>query len=248
MSTPGWRLHRRALWVLLAALAGVAGTASLGAWQLRRAAQKEALQQSFDERLALPELLSIAPGINATQAAALHYRRVRLRGQWLNQFTVFLDNRQMNGRPGFFVMTPLQLVDSNRTVVVQRGWVLRDFIDRSHLPAVPQPSGEVVVTGHIAPPPARLVEFQGAAPGVIRQNLDLDAYSREIGSPLLPLSVVQADTDPPSGDGLLRQWPRPAVGVQVHYGYAFQWFALCALITGLYVWFQLIRPRLRRRH
>ena len=30
-------------------------------------------------------------------------------------------------------------------------------------------------------------------------------------------------------------------------GYALQWFALAALITGLYVWFQLIRPRLAGR-
>jgi len=43
----------------------------------------------------------------------------------------------------------------------------------------------------------------------------------------------------------LREWPRPAVDVQKHYGYAFQWFALCALMAGLYVWFQLVRPRLR---
>lgn len=243
MSLPGWRFDRRALWVLLAALVGAAGTASLGAWQLGRAAQKEAMQHTLDERMAWPELLSIAFASSAEQAAALHYRRVRLRGQWLNQFTVFLDNRQMNGRPGFLVVTPLQLVDSNRAVVVQRGWALRDFIDRSHLPDVPKSSGEVVVVGHIAPPPARLVEFQGAAPGAIRQNLDLDAYAREIGVPLLPLSVLQ---DEAGDDRLLRQWPRPAAGVHKHYGYAFQWFALCALITGLYVWFQLIRPRLQR--
>jgi surfeit locus 1 family protein len=40
----------------------------------------------------------------------------------------------------------------------------------------------------------------------------------------------------------------PAVlDVSKHQGYAFQWFALCALISGLYVWFQLIRPRRRSR-
>ena len=48
-------------------------------------------------------------------------------------------------------------------------------------------------------------------------------------------------------DGLLRQWPRPALDVHKHYGYAFQWFALCALMTGLYVWFQLVLPRRQAR-
>ena len=44
---------------------------------------------------------------------------------------------------------------------------------------------------------------------------------------------------------VLRQWPRPAADVHKHYGYAFQWFGLCALIAILYVWFQFIQPRRR---
>ena len=49
-------------------------------------------------------------------------------------------------------------------------------------------------------------------------------------------------------DGLLRQWLVPVVDVSKHHGYAFQWFALCALIIGLTAWFQFIRPqRLARR-
>jgi surfeit locus 1 family protein len=63
---------------------------------------------------------------------------------------------------------------------------------------------------------------------------------------LAPLSLQQHDSAGTAGDGLLRQWPRPAGGVQKHYGYAFQWFALSALMAGLYVWFQLLRPRRKR--
>jgi len=40
----------------------------------------------------------------------------------------------------------------------------------------------------------------------------------------------------------LREWPQPVAGVEKHYGYAFQWFGLGALITMLYVWFQIVRP------
>jgi surfeit locus 1 family protein len=60
------------------------------------------------------------------------------------------------------------------------------------------------------------------------------------------LIVVQEDGDSPTADGLLRQWPAPAADVGKHYGYAFQWFAMSALIVGLYAWFQLLRPALRR--
>jgi surfeit locus 1 family protein len=72
--------------------------------------------------------------------------------------------------------------------------------------------------------------------------------SREHSAAVLNGSLVQlqAGIDAPS-DGLLRNWPLIASGVDKHHGYAFQWFGLCALILILYVWFQIISP-LRREH
>ncbi|MEO7336001.1 MAG: SURF1 family protein, partial [Caldimonas sp.] len=108
------------------------------------------------------------------------------------------------------------------------------------------PTGSVEIEGSIAPPPSRLYEFSGAASGSIRQNIDLEAFGQESHVTLLPLSVQQSATPADAGDGMKRDWPLPAVDVQKHYGYAFQWFALAALMAGLYVWFQLIRSRYRR--
>jgi surfeit locus 1 family protein len=144
-------------------------------------------------------------------------------------------------------VTPLQLEERAESVLVQRGWVARNFADRTALPALPTPTGSVTIAGSIAPPPARLYEFATAASGSIRQNLDLDAYARELGIPLLPLSLLQADGPDAGADGLRRDWPLPALDLQKHYGYAFQWFALAALMAGLYVWFQLIRPARQHR-
>lgn len=236
----------RSLVVLMATLIGVALTARLGVWQLSRASQKQSLQQALEQRAAMPEISPSTLASTQEQAQAQHYRRIRLQGRWLDGATIFLDNRQMNGRPGFFVVTPLRVAGSGKVVLVQRGWAPRDQAERTRLPTLPVTGTDVVVAGHIAPPPSRLYEFSSAASGPIRQNLDLSAYGREIGVPLLPVSVVQDAAAIPD-DGLSRQWPHPAVDVQKHYGYAFQWFALCALMTGLYVWFQLVRPWLQRR-
>jgi surfeit locus 1 family protein len=238
---------RRAVIVLVATLVGMGVTARLGVWQLSRAAQKEALQSALDTRAALPELPMSALARSVDVAAQQHYRHVRLRGEWLSEATVFLDNRQMNGRPGFFVVTPLKLEGQKDAVLVQRGWAPRDQADRTRLPVLPVQTGTIEIVGQIAPPPGRLFDFAGAASGVIRQNLVLADFSRELRLDLRPLSVLQADSSATAGDGLLRQWPRPASDVQRNYGYAFQWFALCSLLAGLYVWFQLVRPRLRRR-
>jgi surfeit locus 1 family protein len=122
----------------------------------------------------------------------------------------------------------------------------RDFIDRSRVAEVPTAAGEVLVQGRIAPPPARLFEFSGTDSGLIRQNLDFEAFGRETGLALRPLSLLLAESPASAGDGLQRDWPAPSSGVAKNHGYAAQWFALAALILGLYVWFQLIQPYRRR--
>jgi surfeit locus 1 family protein len=218
-------------------------TARLGFWQLSRAEEKIALQSAVEQR-ALQPLLEALPN-DAQPAPTWHHRRVTLRGRWSSAHTVYLDNRQMNGRPGFFVVTPLLLADG-RAVLVQRGWLPRDVNERTRIDDVPASAGEVSIEGRIAPPPARLFEFDGADTGRIRQNLPIDAFARETGLRLTPLSVLQTGLEAPP-DKLLRDWPAPASGVAKHHGYAFQWFGLSTLVVILYVWFQFIHPRRQRR-
>jgi len=250
----GWRF-----WIVtVAALVAMVATASLGRWQLARAAQKQALQHAMDERMALPPLearafLDQAQKVSPDDATvdALLHRQVLLQGEWLADRSLYLDNRQMQGRQGFYVMTPLRLGNgpSAPVVLVQRGWVPRNFADRTQLPDVVTPTGPVQVLGRVAARPARLYELGSSGNGTgasrIRQNLDLAAYRLETGLPVMPLSIVQTTGD--AHDGLLRDWPAVDAGVDKHYGYAFQWFGLCALVAILYVWFQLFRRFIRPR-
>jgi len=226
--------------VLVAALLGAALTARLGVWQLDRAAQKVALQTAIGAEGAKSPIGNAGLG----GEGQLH-RRVVLRGTWVADRTVWLDNRPMDGHTGFFVVTPLRLSGRSEAILVQRGWAPRNQLDRLQLPPLATATGEVEVQGRLAASPSRLFELGEGSPGVIRQNLDPAAFAVEAGVKLLPLTVVQTAPEA-AGDTLLRHWPAPDLGLQKHYGYAFQWFALCALILGLYVWFQLIRPRLRR--
>jgi surfeit locus 1 family protein len=226
--------------IALAALATVLLTACLGVWQLSRAAERNALLAAI-ERQARQPVLQALPAQPA-ELTALTHRRIELSGRWAPAHTVYLDNRQMGGRPGFYVVTPLLLADG-RALLVQRGWQPRDPRDRTQLREPATPPGEVRVAGRIAPPPGRLFAFDTAETGRIRQNLDLDAFARETGLRLVPLSLLQ--TAPAADDGLQRAWPAPQSGVAKHYGYAFQWFGLSALVIFLYVWFQLIQPRRR---
>lgn len=229
--------------VLLAAVVGVAVTASLGRWQLGRAAQKQAIAQARHDQAAQPELdgRTLAQHAQApVELEALRYRRLALTGVWLAGHTVYLDNRQMHGRPGFYVLTPLRLQDSDAVVLVQRGWIPRNFQDRTALPALQTPEGPVTVHGQLVPWPSKVYDFGEMETGPMRQNLIFEDYRLQTRLPLLELSVQQSDAD---SEGLLRAWPEIASGVEKHYGYAFQWFGLSGLIALLYVWFQIVQPR-----
>jgi surfeit locus 1 family protein len=235
---------RRFWLVTAAAIAGIAATLALGLWQMSRASEKLALHAAMEQRQALPPVAQrdvLAGG----DSAQLVHRTVVLRGAWVGQHTVFLDNRQMGNKVGFYVVTPLRLEGSDAAVLVERGWVQRNFLDREKLPAIPTPPGVVEVRGRLAPPPAKLYEFDGAAKGAIRQNLDLAQFGADTGLPLLQFAVQQ--TAGPA-DGLLRDWPEPASGVEKNYGYAAQWWALSILIAILYVWFQFFAPRRKAPH
>ena len=219
---------------------GVSAGIALGTWQLARASQKNALHAALAGHKALPALDGRALA-GATAEAGVLWRPVRLQGRWVAGQTVFLDNRQMQGKVGFDVLTPLQIDGSAAAVMVQRGWVQRNFLDRTRLPAIETPAGAVQLQGLIVPPPPRLYAFAAAESGVIRQNLDLREFRARSGLPLLTsLSVQQTG---PASEGLLRDWTEPGSGVERNYGYAFQWFALAVLIAILYVWFQFIAPR-----
>jgi surfeit locus 1 family protein len=257
----------RKLVILLVTLVAVITTASLGAWQMRRAAYKQAISAEIldkNQQFARinADLFAIKNIVNEGQRSswieAETHRRAELKGRWLDQHTVFLDNRQMKGRVGFYVATPLLLEGSQDVIWVQRGFAPRDFQDRSRVPALP-PSGEgLTVPGRLIAQIARTYELEakqgteGAAPQAstppvssrIWQNLP--QIQLEAGMTLLPIALLQTQAVD-AADNLQRDWPAIDTGVAKHHGYAFQWFALCALLIALYVWFQIIQPRRKSR-
>jgi len=232
------------IWVV--ALLVMTLTARLGWWQLDRAAQKTSLQSQILQRTHEAPW----PGELARTAVKLQdqvHRQIRIQGKWLDRWTVLLDNRPWEGRPGFYVVTPLVLPDGT-AVLVQRGWAPRHFLEREEVQVPGLPEGDAEITARISTPPSRLLELgESTASGSrIRQNLDLDAFALETGLNLRPLSLLQLDDPGQTAGGLRRDWPLPAADVSKHHGYAFQWFALSLGTLVLTVWFQIIQPR--RRH
>ena len=226
--------------MLVAALAGVLGiwaTSELGFWQLRRAAEKERLQQSVE---AAARAVPTTPDAQTLRdPLTLVHRHLRLRGRWLPADVVYLDNRPQAGQAGMYVLMPLRLEQPiPADVIVNRGWIPRNGNERARIAPYRTPDGTVEVTGVALAEEPRLLDMAGADRSLkgLWQNFDYDAYAKASGRAPLPL-VVRQDREREESDGLSREWPDRGGVLQSqidrHHGYAFQWFALATTLAAL---------------
>ena len=233
----------------LATVVLVAIGVSAGRWQDGRAAQKLALEARLAAgNAAAPLVLGATP----VAAADVELRRVRLQGEWVGNWPLYLDNRPHAGKPGFYLLMPLRLAGSDMHVLVARGWLPRDMADRNKLPSYATPAGPVVVEGIARLAPGHVMQLGEAprlAPGAIVQNADAAAVAAATGWKFQPLVVEQSTPDAVAAQGaaeaLVRDWPAPALGADKHKAYAFQWYALAAM-AGLFFVFTGLRKSGKR--
>lgn len=229
MPQPGWR--RPWVRILPTLLAAVAVTVFVlaGNWQRDRLAQKEAQREQLAAAVTIPP---VSLPRDVASWPAWRYRTVELTGRYDAARQILLDNRVQAGRVGYHVVTPLYLGDG-RSVLVNRGFIAGGPT-RDALPEAPPPAGEVTVRGRVNLPPRFLTLGEPAPQRVVWQNLDPERYARETGIAVLPVVIEQLDG---SGDGLVRDWPRPEIGSDRHLVYMVQWYGFAALALGLWAWF-----------
>lgn len=216
----------------LAAAAGICATLALANWQLNRAHEKE-------ERAARLEVLArdapVALGVEEARAADLEWRRVTARGRFEPRHAVFIDNRIHRGVAGYHVVMPLEVGKTggaSRYVLVNRGWI-PGSPERGRAPEVITPEGTVEITGTAVVPTKRFLELSSdVTEGNVWQNLTVERYRAAVPIAVQPVVIQQ---NSPLEDGLVRDWDPPNLGVDKHYGYAFQWLALAATILVFYL-------------
>lgn len=237
---------------------------SLGNWQLDRAAQREAIKAAIQAGRSTPALHLHA---NTNVTALVPWRPADAQGVWLHPLTVLLENRNYQGRPGYWVATPL-LIDkaAGTAVLVLRGWLPRPMRPDEAMPPVPAPTGLQTVNGQLLERVPRLFELWSFSKDDARQlpatlpdsktpmpkvqNLDLDAYGKATGLQLLPTVLAQSPTTsaaagPQSATPLLQEWPEPSLDSDKNRGYALQWFGFAAIAAG--AWLVIAWRTLRRK-
>jgi len=236
--------HFRPIPFVAALVLAVLGIA-LGNWQQGRAVQKAAIQ---DRIATLSADAPVTLGPASHSLAELEYRRVRVTGEFVAGWPLFLANRPMAGRSGYYLVMPFKIAGSDTYVLVMRGWLPREA-EYGKLPAFSTPAGAVTIEGIVSGSAGHVMDLGAAAPlapHAIVQNVDPQAAARAMGLALLPWFVQQTGPSQPD-DPLLRTWPSPASGIDKHRGYAFQWYALAAMSVLFFV-ITGFRSGSRKRH
>lgn len=93
----------------------------LGCWQLQRANQKKILLATIKARA---NMLPI-PISNLQNPTLINdrYTSVIVEGVFLNQYTFLLDNQMYKRKPGFRVLTAMQVPNLEHWIIVDRGWI-----------------------------------------------------------------------------------------------------------------------------
>lgn len=204
----------------------------LGYWQLERAQEKRLLQAEYDRRATQAP---VRIGGEWQSAEEFQFYRVEATGRYDTEYQILLDNRVHRGVPGYHVLTPLRIRDSEMRVLVNRGWIPLGP-DRQQLPPIDTPADVLTVRGTATVPHegftlGELAPLARNTP-TVWQQLDLERYAREVGFPVQPVVVL---LDPQAPGGFVREWARLDAGIAVHQGYAFQWFALAVAALVGYV-------------
>ena len=218
---PSGQVLRKRQYAALCSLAAlVLLTAVLGIWQLWRAQQKQILLSEIEAQQALPELAWSA-GVPPP------WRVLKLEGIWLSQAEIMLDQRVLNGRVGYHLITPFQLKDGS-IVMVNRGW----WSPGERL----QPPIAEGAPSIVAQPLPRYFELSDTPiQGRVFQNLDLGRFAAWAHLPIATTYGIAKDA--PLG---IQPLPiHPPLPYQRHLAYALSWW--CMTGFGVFLWLRFYR-------
>ncbi|MGW0806121.1 SURF1 family cytochrome oxidase biogenesis protein [Nonomuraea sp. NPDC002799] len=221
----------------------------LGRWQFGRFEERSAnseLVTANIEAAPVPLAGLTAPGRQVREDD--RFKTVTVSGTYDPSHALLVRRRPQDGRPGYYVLTPL-VTGSGTAVIVNRGWV-KAGATADATPEVPPPAtGQVSVTGRL-----RLTETEESSG--IRERSGLPAgqvlliNSDKIGQGL-PYRLVGGYVD------LMEQQPAPATapepvpapdvgaGGGLNLAYGVQWWLFIGIAIG--GWILLIRREVAER-
>ena len=207
----------------------VAQFAGLGAWQISRGLEKRATQAAYRDET------SFADWRDGMEIRA--FQRLKTGGNYVVDRQIVLDNIIINSRYGHYIITPLETGADEPLLLVNRGWIEKaaDGIDADRIAV---PNGSLVVRGRAGSLPTagyKMGEAFTAGQDWPRHAVypSIEEVTAALGRPVQPFVLLM---DHNEEHGFLRHWVPSEFGPGKHFGYALQWFAMGAVLSGLLAW------------
>lgn len=218
--------YAKLFWTLLIGFCFVYLTYSLGQWQTGRAEEKQALVAEQARALAASPITPTSPTLDLDN---LSYRKIEVRGRFDAKALIYIDNRQVNGRPAVQVVQGFQPQGEQFLIPVDRGYLLRDPRDPRLAPEMPANAeagleievdangfDEVELTGTVLPRFAQAAELSGMALGDVKDihqaesngmrvwsNFNAEAFAELTALPLsnFVVTLQPVEQSPMDGQG-----------------------------------------------
>jgi len=229
---------RRWIVATLLVLGGMVLMLRLSVWQFDRLAQRRAANAELIAVLASDPLTLTEP--IPADVNELKDRHVLAEGEFDLDNQVVLLVQSWQGQAGVHLITPFVIADTDKAVLVDRGWVPQTDVDQDNL-AIYDEEGPVQLTGVVAlsQPLSRYgdasAEAEGPQTAVYR--VDVSHLQAQLPYDLLPFYVIQAP--PAEGNTMppFRELPLVDLSEGPHLSYALQWIMFTLILGGGYLIF-----------
>jgi surfeit locus 1 family protein len=223
-------------------LLAMAVMARLGIWQLDRLEQRRAFNALVQTQLDQPTLILEGAALDQ-DLENMEYRQVIVQGVYDQASEVALRNQVWENQGGVHLLTPLKIANSDRAVLVNRGWIpYEDFISGDWSKYTE--TGEVQVAGVIraseSKPDFGVRTDPIPAPGESSLKAwhlaNVVGISQQVPYELLPVYIQQSPDQ--SWTGMpYRTQPDLELTEGSHFGYAIQWFTFAGILGVGYLFF-----------
>ncbi|MCD6038792.1 MAG: hypothetical protein K0S27_192 [Gammaproteobacteria bacterium] len=195
----------------------------LGVWQLQRYQYKKMILFRYEQSLhtipiSILELSHFLP-----------FQPVLVKGKYLNNRTIFLQNRYYHGQLGIEILTPFQVEGGKKLLLINRGWVKEESNPTIRLSKI---KGNQYIKGYI-----KLLDepqfilgkniLKQTPTEIILQKIDIKELNKATGQLFYPFILR---LDPRAPHGFIRDWIITTVLPQRHMAYAIQWFAMAFIL------------------
>jgi surfeit locus 1 family protein len=205
----------------------------LGVWQLHRFSYKKNLLIAYQQRLA-DQPKSLNEIMQSTDS--IQFQPLRVEGYYKNDATLIMQNQFHHGQDGFEIITPLQINNQKKLLLVDRGWVKKT---KNGLPKIIAIKEKQTIIGHVK----ELNEYQfilgknileKTSSYLVIQKVDINELHHATNQDYYPF-ILRLDAS--QSNGFVRDWTLSNIMPERHMGYAIQWFIMAFVLVIAYLCF-----------